>query len=471
MNMHTQLLSLVLEREILTAAIKKYLLRPGLCVFDQVLFPYSLVFIILILQHMDASPIHASESDFELVDSFILITIFLLSDISSSFCRDYGHVWHFLRTYNLPYCSLYDRGYTSLGSKTNTFPNPALQRKCSNLTITDNAPNRTEDIPYWPAYMLSDWKLERSGRMDKKVTSTKTINDDNNNHSNQMKVPTAGLVIIGDEILNGFTSESNLLVTSKALVANGITLKKVSVIPDEIDVIKEEVLAMSQKYDMVFTSGGIGPTHDDVTIKAVAEAFQQEIALNPMMMKHLEYIQQENSPSNMSLESSKESIGLPESMTRLALLPKNATLHFPPPPDDYYSKQNSLIRQKTWPILQCENVFILPGVPQYYADKIALIMKYFLPIVNGQSWCKESRKIILDIEEREFLIQLDTLVQQHPNVKIGSYPYVDHPEFKTIITVEGYSQEKVENAVRDLIDRLPKHVVLRVEQDTTKKIV
>jgi molybdenum cofactor synthesis domain-containing protein len=424
---------------------------------------------------MDASSFHESESNTELVS--VSLGSFSCSLFEQTFFRDYGHVWHFLRTFNLPYCSLYDRGYTSLGSKLTTFANPALLRKCSNLSTSDDETSRSEAVAsYWPAYMLSDWKLERSGRIDKKLsptTSTKSTTDDQNisDKSPEIKVPTAGLIIIGDEILNGFTSESNLLVTSKALVANGITLKKVSVVPDEIHVIKEEVLAMSQKYDIVFTSGGIGPTHDDVTIKAVAEAFNQEIALNPSMIKHLEEIQQENSSCKSNEEVSKGSHGLPESMARLALLPKNSSLHFPPPPDDYYSKQNSSIRQKSWPILQCENVFILPGIPQYYANKIDLIMKYFLPILNVKQLLKESRKIILDIEEREFLLQLDTLVQQHPTVKIGSYPYIDHPEFKTIITVEGYSQEEVENAVRDLIDRLPQHVVLRVEQDAMKKLL
>lgn len=415
------------------------------------------------------------------------IYVYLIDQLYGN--RDYGHVWHFLRTFNLPYCSLYDQGYTSLGDKSTTFPNPLLARKfpsdCqTNANNNDNDNAATNDSnkcnSFWPAYLLSDWKEERSGRLDKKKQQKQQPLQNNDKESNKKfdKQPTAGLVIIGDEILNGFASESNLMVTTKALGSQGIVLKKVSIIPDEIDSIAEEVLSMSQKYDIVFTSGGIGPTHDDVTMKGIAIAFNQEIVSNPVMRKHLEDIQHTLSPSSPPVATKEENNNLSESLSRLALLPKNATLLFPPSPDDYYetNKNHHLIKQKTWPILQCENVFVLPGVPQYFANKITLIMKYFLPagIVSGgndadgrrsERKCLEKRKIILDIEEREFLSQIDHLVANHPNVKIGSYPYIDHPEYKTILTVEGFSPVEVDTAVSDLIDTLPnKQVVLRVEQ-------
>lgn len=209
---------------------------------------------------------------------------------------EYGHVWHFLRTFNLPYCSLYDRGFTSLGKITDTYPNPALRRKHLNSTAdffneSTISSKQYEESLYWPAYMLADWSLERAGR----GVNTKGTNNNNNTNTNtegketqnvtndsykispEKEVTTAGMIVIGDEILNGMTTEVNMIVVCNCLKTIGIPLHRVAIVLDDIDEIVEEVRKMSQKYDIVITSGGIGPTHDDVTIKAVAKALGQEL--------------------------------------------------------------------------------------------------------------------------------------------------------------------------------------------------
>ena len=192
---------------------------------------------------------------------------------------EYGHVWHFLRTFNLPYCCLYDQGYTSLGRVTDTRPNPALRRKhvSSNLSLEDL--ENSNQVLYWPAYMLADWSLERAGRGNNSLNdfNGKNCSNDSYNTSSHKDTTTAGMIIIGDEILNGMTADVNMQITSLCLKSIGIPLRKVVVVLDEIDEIVEEVRRMSQTYDIVITSGGIGPTHDDVTIKAVAKALGQEI--------------------------------------------------------------------------------------------------------------------------------------------------------------------------------------------------
>lgn len=387
---------------------------------------------------------------------------------------EFGHVWHFLRLFSLPYCSLYDDGYTSLGKRSLTLPNPALLRKdlCG---ISQHSPSPLNTLPrYWPAYMLSDWSLERAGRVKKEdlrptamaqnaecsATSESASSDPSLNDlkpassTSDKKTQSAALVIIGDEILNGFTAETNLMTTARALTSIGIPLRMVSVVSDEVDTIAAEVLRMSQRYDLVITSGGIGPTHDDVTLKAIAQALRQEMRVSPEMMNHLE-----------DIAGGVEH--LDEGMKRLAMLPEQSKLRFPPAPDDFTTKvslnTNNVqveTRNKTWPILQCDNIFVLPGVPQFFSAKMMLMTKHFLK----QHAVFETRKIVLDIEERSVVQQLDCLVERFPEVKIGSYPFVDHPEFKTIITLTAETVEQVEEAVAGLLEVLPRHAVLRVEK-------
>lgn len=254
---------------------------------------------------------------------------------------------------------------------------------------------------------------------------------------------------------------------------------------------------MSQQYDIVFTSGGIGATHDDVTLRAVAIALNQELRLNNEMLRYLQEINvggvaraTGTNSSSSSNNSSRSDLaadpllhahrhGLDESLRRLAVLPQDTRLRFAPAPDDHLphvqptttaheagtSGTSGMSEQpaeltKTWPILQCDNIFILPGVPQFYAEKMHLIVKHFLP----KNKKPIVRKIVLDLEEKNLVAILDQLVARHSEVKFGSYPFVDHPEFKTIITLTGGERRKVELAVAALLQTLPVNAVLRVEK-------
>ena len=100
--------------------------------------------------------------------------------------------------------------------------------------------------------------------------------------------PTAAIVIIGDEILKGQIQDTNTLHLTKELHTCGIKVKKVVVLPDVIDEIAQEVLVLTQKFTYVFTSGGVGPTHDDVTFEAIAKAFNEDLIISPEIRKVLE---------------------------------------------------------------------------------------------------------------------------------------------------------------------------------------
>lgn len=171
----------------------------------------------------------------------------------------YHDVWEFLLLCRLPYCSLYDEGFTSLGSVDTTFPNGALLRS---------------DGKYSPAHLLTDPKLERSGRKSGKNTMTRGESE----HDMLRAIPTAGLVIIGDEILKAKVEEQNCKFLLKQLRSIGWQVQRVTFVGDVMEDIATAVNDLSQKCDAVLTCGGLGPTLDDVTMKAVAQAIGRKVS-------------------------------------------------------------------------------------------------------------------------------------------------------------------------------------------------
>ncbi|CEM06680.1 unnamed protein product [Vitrella brassicaformis CCMP3155] len=343
---------------------------------------------------------------------------------------DYGSVWHFLRTHGLPYCRLYDEGYTSLGRKDNTWKNPAL---------------RNEDGSYQPAYLLADWAKERAGRIPTGETTLECELRDIDARRRKIKeARSASLVVIGDEILKGKTSDANTYTATKELRATGIPLRRVSVVSDDEDEIAEEVRRQSQKFDVVITSGGIGPTHDDVTVRAVAKAFGQRMAINNDMLNRIKLAFRINDGQPLT-----------SAQRKMAWLPEFATLRTAP----------SSAGAKEWPILQCENVFILPGVPEFFRKKVEIICRHFLtsnPIF--------AKRVVLRAVEEKIAAHLDATVEEHQEVTFGSYPFFHHASFKTIITLEAAEETKVEAALEALLGRLDAEWIVKVEDSDTLSV-
>jgi len=399
---------------------------------------------------------------------------------------NYGQVWHFLRTFQLPYCKLYDDGYTSLGTVKDTLPCPALKK---------------DNDEYWPAYMLRDWDQERAGRISKKkkqkqpsedsepknleqtvtmsqtsstvsldnvqeATSAKTtsahtrtmsseINADELNSgvvpvssSDASNLPSprplsVALIVIGDELLKGMTPDSNIISAARALRANNVALARVSIISDDSQDIVEEIQRVTKEVDVVITSGGVGPTHDDVTIKSVAEALGLDMEIHYEMASLLlqkmgnsteEYEQSATDQEDELLRS------LSVGQLKMATLPSKSELKYlTDNPDE-------------WPVLKCDNIFILPGVPLYFEQKIQVLSKFLgmapeeaetgldmsiSPSPTQQLARSDTYRIVLSSEEDSIVNALNATVAAHPHVTFGSYPIVDNPEHKTIITLEG----------------------------------
>jgi molybdenum cofactor synthesis domain-containing protein len=205
---------------------------------------------------------------------------------------------------------------------------------------------------------------------------------------------TAAILVIGDEILSGRTKDKNIGYIADYLGALGIDLKEVRIVPDEEPMIVEALNALRGRYDYVFTTGGIGPTHDDITADAVAKAFGVPIDHDPRAVAIL-----------------KERLGargieLNEARLRMARLPKGAEI-----------VENKVSGA---PGFMMDNVIVMAGVPS--------IMQVMLDAAGprlrtGARMLSES--VRADLREGDIGSELAEVARAHPGVLIGSYPFFD----------------------------------------------
>lgn len=240
---------------------------------------------------------------------------------------------------------------------------------------------------------------------------------------------TAAALLIGDELLSGKVREANLHELATTLRALGITLARVVMIPDSVGVIAREARNLSYEYDVVFSSGGIGPTHDDVTIAAMAGAFGVDLVEEPTMRALLE--QQYGAP-------------LTDVYRRMALVPAGAAL--------------ATTAESPWPTVVMGNVWILPGVPEIFRLKLDAVRTW----LSGPRPI-HTRAVLTKLEEPAIALWLEEVVATHPRVTVGSYPKWFNSEYKTKITLDGRELPAVEAALESLLHKLPSESIVRVE--------
>ncbi len=237
-------------------------------------------------------------------------------------------------------------------------------------------------------------------------------------------MPTAAIVIIGDEILSGKFVEENAAFLIGELRTLGVDLRRITVIPDDRAEIAATVLDQSGKFDHVFTSGGVGPTHDDVTMESIASAFGTTIVRQPELEQRVR-----------AYWGAK----LSEPNLRLADVPAGCEL--------VYGKD------QVWPVVAYRNVYILPGVPALFRRKFVDIRDRFRTEVVTIA------RVYLDADEGQIANDLDAVVAAHPAVKIGSYPRFSEKDFKVLVTLEGRDTSEVAAAFALLVERTSSKVV------------
>ncbi len=235
-------------------------------------------------------------------------------------------------------------------------------------------------------------------------------------------VTTACLLIIGNEILSGRTQDTNLAYLSNSLNELGVRMVHARVIPDIEDIIISTVNECRAQYDNVFTTGGIGPTHDDITADCIAAAFNTELELHPEVV---ELIKRREAPPEVM-----------ESRLRMARIPKGATLVENPTGGP--------------PGFQIENVYVMAGVPMVMQAMVGTLTKERL----GGTDPVRSRSIGAYLGESTVANDLSAIQDEHPDVDIGSYPFFREDGYGTNLVIRGTDEAELDvilEKVRQLV--------------------
>ena len=210
---------------------------------------------------------------------------------------------------------------------------------------------------------------------------------------------------------------------ARTLRTLGVLLKRVVVVMDDIDTIVREVRELSKTHDWLFTSGGVGPTHDDVTVEAVARAFDvrvvSSIEMETMLRAHYK---ERCTPGHL----------------RMALVPEGAALE--------------VTTEVAWPTIRLGNTWLLPGIPEVFRMKLPVVVAH---LAQKADRAFVSHAAYVKMDEGELKPLLDRIVASFPDVAVGSYPKWLDPAYKTKLTFDGRDEARVLAARDAFVATLP----------------
>jgi molybdenum cofactor synthesis domain-containing protein len=245
-----------------------------------------------------------------------------------------------------------------------------------------------------------------------------------------MAALTAAALIIGNAILTGKAVVQNVHVLAKELFALGVELRRIIVCPDEIPVIARDVRELSEAHDVVITTGGVGPTHDDVTIKAVAAAFDVPVV---------------RAEPYETMMRSYYGERITEMHLRMADVPQGSRL--------------ITTAEMKWPTVVMKNVYVFPGVPQIFKHKFPVMRDE----LKGSSRFF-SRAVYVGLDEPALAPLLDRLASGHPHVNIGSYLFWgEGSDYRTKLTIDGRVEDEVARCFEEMVAGIPADKLVRVE--------
>lgn len=237
-------------------------------------------------------------------------------------------------------------------------------------------------------------------------------------------------VIIGNEVLTAKVVEANGMLLIRRLRERGIELASLHLVRDQVDDLVEQLAACRRRARFLITSGGVGPTHDDVTVRAVALALQRPVVRLPEL--------------EARIRSYYADRPMPAEALRMAEAPAGSTLL---PSED-----------PRFPVLECDGIFMLPGVPQLFKVQLEAV----LPQLPGKPGCL--RQLFLSVGEAEIAAALDGVARAWPHVALGSYPtWGETSDHRVRLTVEHESAAEVDATIEALEAALGPSAIIRRE--------
>ncbi len=234
-----------------------------------------------------------------------------------------------------------------------------------------------------------------------------------------MTNPTAAILVIGDEILSGRTKDKNIGWLAEQLNAQGIQLREARVIPDVRETITETVKLLSAAHDLVFTSGGIGPTHDDITADCVAQAFGAAIDVR------------DDARALLQVHYDAQGKELNSARLRMARIPEGATLIDNP--------------VSIAPGFSLENVHVMAGVPSVFQAMVASLLP---SLTGGAPMLSQTLRVMRG--EGDVAEPLGALAAEFDDLSFGSYPFQDNGVYGTNLVVRGQDAARLDAAMTRL---------------------
>lgn len=219
--------------------------------------------------------------------------------------------------------------------------------------------------------------------------------------------------------------DTNSVFLCQELRTLGVTVQRIHIVPDDIIQIAEDVRLFSQRFDVVLTSGGVGPTHDDVTMEGIALGLQQKLVVNPIFESLIR--------GGYGMKTRPEHL-------KMALIPEDSEL---------------IQGGEFWfPVIRVGNVYIFPGVPEILRFKFKTVRAVFqdTPFFRAQ--------IFVDCDEGEIAEILHRTVQSFPELHLGSYPTMSSTEYKIKLNLDAKDKTCVLNAFNRLLQHLPDYAIV-----------
>ncbi|PVD33276.1 hypothetical protein C0Q70_04529 [Pomacea canaliculata] len=251
---------------------------------------------------------------------------------------------------------------------------------------------------------------------------------------------TAGIIIVGDEILKGQTKDTNSYFICKRLFALGVQVKKISVVADDLEEIANEVADFSKRFTHVITSGGVGPTHDDMTFEGVAKAFGLETVPNQELVDLIR-----NYFGSDNLDSAK---------MKMAQVPSTARLQ--------YGINKTMGKKTKYPLVSVGNVYMFPGVPSLLENAFVMLEDMF----KDPDITLHTQELYVNCNETNIASDIQQVASKfQQSVVIGSYPDFHNSYYKVKLSLESTSQEDLNSAFKELTKLMPSGTIVEYEKD------